>query len=311
MARAGRRLGRQIAAWVSILFGYFTRLLPLAVTRAMGSSLAEIAYRLVPRMRRVGTANLDLAYGDTLSRKAKQRILRGAVHNAVRVAAELSRLPTLSGDGWRRHIDVEGVEHIDPNRGAVLIGGHLGNWEWMPRILIAHGFRLVVVVRSFDAPVMDRYVNGLRRSAGIKTIPKDKAGAELQRMLGDGWLVGLLIDQSPRESALPVTFFGQPCWATIGPAMLALRTGAPIHPASMTRLPNGRYHLRFFPSIPYEVTGDTRNDLLDITQRCQDAIERMVREHPEQWLWFHRRWKERPRLSAEWTARQRDAQPNQ
>ncbi|MBP8130087.1 MAG: lysophospholipid acyltransferase family protein [Candidatus Hydrogenedentes bacterium] len=307
MAHGGLRLGRHITAWVSILFGYFTRLLPLPAARALSAALAEVAFRLVPRMRRAGLANLDLAYGDTLNRSEKLRILRGAVHNALRVAVELSRLPTLRGDGWRRYIDVAGIEHIDPNRGALLVGGHLGNWEWIPGILTAHGFRLMVVVRSFDAPELDRYVDALRCSVGIRTIPKNHAARHIETLLAQNWLIGMLIDQSPRESALPVTFFGQPCWATIGPAIVALRTRAPIHPAGMWRKPDGRYHVQFYPSIPYEVTGNAQQDLLAVTQRCQDAVERMVRDHPEQWLWLHRRWKQRPRLSAEWAARQKGA----
>ena len=102
-----------------------------------------------------------------------------------------------------------------------------------------------------------------------------------------------------------MTFFGVNTWGTIGPAMLALRTGAPIYPASVIRARDGTYKLHVHPPILATREGAFRDDLVRITQRCQDSIEAMIRAHPGQWLWFHRRWKPRPRLEREWSDKQK------
>jgi len=115
--------------------------------------------------------------------------------------------------------------------------------------------------------------------------------------------VGILVDQSPTNSGVPAQFFGQPCWATIGPVIFALRNHAPVHAATMARGADGRYTIEFTSEIPMANTGNLRDDLVENVQRCQDAVEAAIRKNPGQWLWLHRRWKARPRLEEEWKQR--------
>ena len=85
--------------------------------------------------------------------------------------------------------------------------------------------------------------------------------------------------------------------------MIALRTKVPIHLSCCIRNDDGTFTVKFTPAIRTEKTGNFREDLVRITQDCQDALEEFVREHPEQWLWMHRRWKKRPNLEKEWQDR--------
>jgi len=142
----------------------------------------------------------------------------------------------------------------------------------------------------------------------VVTIPKEGGGRDVIRLLREGYLVGVLIDQQPRDSAVPVTFFGQPCWGTIAPVMAAIRARVPVYPIGMARNADGRYTLRFYPALDMTRSSDLRQDLVTNSQRCQDAIEHIIRTHPEQWLWLHRRWKPRERLASEWEARSRRAE---
>lgn len=305
-ASRGKWAVRFLAAAMTLAVSGLLRLLPLPVARALMAMLGRAAYYLVPRIRKVGLANLDLAYGDTLTRAEKKRILRAAVRNVALVAAEFPHMPRLKDPAFlERHIAYEGVEHVQSDHGTLLVGAHIGNWEWMASAIAARGFKVAGIVRPFDVPALQHYIDGTRRSCGVATISKDNARGEMLRLMSENWVTGLLADQSPRENGIPVTFFGHPCWATIGPAMLALRANMPLNPVSMARGPDGRYTLRFYPALEYSVTGNFRDDLQHVTQCCQSAIEDMIRAHPEQWLWFHRRWKERPRLAAEWAARNR------
>lgn len=280
-----------------------TAILPLPLCRSLGRRLGRLAYHFVPRIQETGHANLDLAYGECLTKSQKRQILIQASENLGIVAAEFSRLPGLLKPAGRKLFTVQGLEHVDVSRGGLLIGAHLGNWEWMSAVVESLGLHFTGIVRRFDDPRLDAVIDGIRRSVGMMTIPKDEAGPELVRTLKDGGFVGILIDQSPRENGVPVHFFGKPCWATVAPAMAALRAKAPIYPVAITRTDAGPYALEFSPPIEITRSGNLRQDLVDATQRCQDAIETQIRKHPGQWLWMHRRWKERPRLEREWHER--------
>jgi KDO2-lipid IV(A) lauroyltransferase len=278
-------------------------MLPLPVCRALGRGAGRLAWTFVPRVRRVALPNLDLAYGDTLSRREKRRIGREAATNACIVATELAHTPRIDAAFVEKHIRVQGAEHIDRERGGLIIGAHLGNWEWMGAAVRTFHPRVAGVVRPLNDPALDARVDALRTATGVETIAKYGAGGAVLARLRQGFLVGILIDQSPRENGVPAVFYGQPCWSTAAPAMVAARTKAPVHVVACLREPGGDYTLRFSPPLRLERTGDLRHDLQANTQRCQDAIEALVREHPGQWLWLHRRWKERPGLARAWAER--------
>lgn len=300
-----KRIGliQHISYFSIVCFFNVLSLLPLAITRRLAVSVAAAAYYLVPRIKKIGMANLDIAYGDTLTREEKIHILRGSVTNLALVALEFPHVPKIRENFDAMKITVKGLEHVNINKGCVFAGAHIGNWEWLLPVGVHFGLRPVIIVRPFDDPRLDKLVDSVRKASGIKTVPKHAALGPLLHRLQEGWHAGLLADQNPREDAVPVTFFGQSTWATIGPAIIAMRSQTPIHPVCITRGENYAYTVEFFPALPLEVTGNTPVDLQTNTQRCQDALEEMIRQHPEQWLWFHRRWKKRDRLEQEWAAR--------
>ena len=300
MKRRRNPLTGALAAGFTLAFLHVSRWLPLGFNRAVAVPAGRLLARLVPRVRRVAMANLDLAYGDSISPLEKERIFRGAVDNVSLLAAEFSRISLIAEAPPGSVVTVEGAEFLEKGQGYVCIGAHLGNWELMGPSMAAHGFKVAAVVREFDNPRVNRLIDSIRQGGKVTTIPKDKGGREIIRLLREGTLVGILIDQSPRENGVPVTFFGAPCWATVAPAMIAVRARMPVVPVALTRKATGGYTLRFYSPIALERTGMLREDLVKYSQACQDALERMVRETPEQWLWLHRRWKARPQLAAEW-----------
>lgn len=303
MSRHGLSIGDHLLAWLAIGYLRTTARIPVSWARGITIALGRLALRALPRLHRIGMDNLNLAYGDTISAEEKRRILRGAMDNLAITAAEFSRLPSLRGDASSDWVEIVGAENVDTTRSGILIGGHHSNWELMATCVPRYGIHMAVVVRPLKHPALNAAIDNIRRAASSDTVPKEGAGPEVTRRLKEGQFVGVLIDQSPRESAVPVTFFGQPCWATIAPVMLALRSKAPIVTALLSRKPDGRYLLEALPPIHLTRTGDLRRDLVENSQRLQDVFEAHVRKYPEQWLWFHRRWKARPQLQEEWDAR--------
>lgn len=303
MARKRNPVVQWLLYQILRLFGFVTLHIPLGWARALGRSIGWLAYHCVPRVGSIARKNLDLAYGDSLTTQEKRRIGIGAAQNACIVAAEFSRLPHLRGDRARALIRVIGADRVDRSRGAFLISAHLGNWEWMMPAVMSLGWPTAGIVRPLDYAPLNTWVSSRRTSTGIRTIDKTGSGPEMMRLLRAGWMVGILADQSPREAGVPVTFFGQPCWATVAPAMIAARAKVPIHVAAIVRQPDGNYEMEFSEPIELDRSKPLRAGLVDVSQQCQDVIERLVRAHPEQWLWLHRRWKERPRLAREWAAK--------
>lgn len=299
-------LSQAALASVSTLFFYGTRLLPYRWCRPVGAALGRLAYRVFPRVYRVGRANIDLAYGDTLTAAEKDRILLAAAENMCIVATEFSHIPWLARNRFAGHLSVEGEELIDWSKGVLLFGAHLGNWEAMAPAVASIGHRIAEVVRPLDNPVLNHLVDGSRRGGCVHTIPKSHAGKEMIRLLQGGSCVGVLVDQSPRVNAVPVQFFGQPTWATIAPVMIAMRAEAPLHLVVLLRRPDGGYLLKFGPPVPIGRTGNLRSDLAESSQPVQDKIEAQIREYPEQWLWFHRRWKRRDALEQAWAQKLAD-----
>ncbi len=303
MPSKGKTWMRRLLFYPSLTFFWITRLLPLPMARFLGVILARTAWHVVPRMKTIGRANLDLAYGDSLSVEEKDRILRGAVRNLGIVAVEFSRMNRLTPEEIDRYVSVKGFSNVSRDRGAVMVGAHLGNWEWLMPAGVHLGLDMIIVVREFDEPRMNALVDRVRQDSGARTIAKTAAMGPLLRKVREGAVAGLLADQSPRDNGVPVTFFGRRTWATAGPVLIALRAHVPVHPISMVRDENGHYTFEFFPALEMAHTGNLFEDLEENTQRCQDALEAIIRAHPEQWLWFHRRWKTRDRLEQEWNAR--------
>ncbi|HNR36866.1 MAG TPA: hypothetical protein PKO36_16955, partial [Candidatus Hydrogenedentes bacterium] len=211
---ARRRFAKAVIGRVSVAFARVLAMLSIGASRRIARALTPVLYHLLPRVRNTGMANLDLAYGDTLSDGEKRRILRGSIENMLIVAFELFQIPKLEGAFLERNIRVKGTEFIPGESGCVAIGAHHGNWEWSATAMARRGYKACEIVREFDDPHLNAFIDGTRRSGGVITIPKDRAAREMMERLANGYMVGILADQNPRENAVPVTFFGHPCWAT-------------------------------------------------------------------------------------------------
>lgn len=292
-----------IIAFLAVGFGMTTARLPLPVCRIIGKWLGRTAYFLVPRVRKVAYANLRAAYGSSLSTAERKRIAKHAAENMGIVAAEFSHIFSISPEFVARNIVIRGKEHLDFSRGGLILGAHLGNWEWMAPVVQTFFPRTAEVVRPLDHPMLDRFVDRIRRSNGVVTIRKEGAGTEMVNLLRQGYLVGVLADQSPRQSAVPVKFFGKTCWAAAAPILGAVRARVPVYVMSFTREPDGRYCMTISPPLEWNASANLRSVLPAFAQEVQNLLEELVRAHPDQWLWAHRRWKTRPRLEEEWLAR--------
>jgi KDO2-lipid IV(A) lauroyltransferase len=179
---------------------------------------------------------------------------------------------------------------------VLLVTGHLGNWEMTGYMMGASGHRTYAVARVLDNPYLERFLLRFRQATGQTLIAKKDDFGRLQAVLAGGGKVGVLADQDAGPRGVFVEFFGRPASAHKGLALLALEYDAAILVAATVRVAEPmRYELVCEDVIrPQDYTG--RPDAVKaITQRYHAALERLIRRHPEQYFWLHRRWKTPPK----------------
>lgn len=273
--------------------------LPLPLARALAAGFGKLLYLALPRWRRIARRNLELAFPEQ-SEARRREILAGAFRNVGRVLLALARAPRLNERNIGDWIGYDGFEHYvrakEAGKGVLFLTAHLGNWELSSTAHALYGNPMYVMVRPLDNPLLDRLVQQRRGLHGNRAIAKRAAARDVIRALRANKAVGILADQNTAgDDGVFVDFFGIPASATRGVAQLALRTGAAIIPGfAFWNQAAGRYVLKFYAPVAPAQGLDRERNVLETTQRCQSAIEQAIREHPEQWLWMHRRWKRRP-----------------
>ena len=273
--------------------------LPFRMAKALAGKLAGLAQAFTPRWRRVAHRNLDIAFPE-IDLVTRQRIVDGVYQNLGRILVTLAHMPQLSSENIRDWIRHEGYEHfqqaLQRKQGVLFMTAHLGNWELSATAHSLFGHPMRVVIRTFDNPRLDALINTYRTLHGNRIIRKQDYGRSLLRALNNNEAVGVLVDQNTAgDDAIFVNFFGIKAATTSSLAKIAMRTGAAVIPGfALWDAQTDRYVLKFYPRLKLAETGDFKRDLVTNTQLCQSTIEEVVRHHPDQWLWIHRRWKHRP-----------------
>ncbi|MFL6449648.1 MAG: lysophospholipid acyltransferase family protein [Bryobacteraceae bacterium] len=268
-------------------------LLPLPAARLLSSGAARLMDLAIPKLRRVAMANLSFAFPE-LRDESRNEIIDGVFQSIARLLLAISRFPRLNASNVRTWIDYDGLSnYLDAKkhgRGVLVATAHLGNWELSA---FAHALMtepMHIMVRPLDNVLIDALVESRRAFSGNTLIEKKDGARLVIKALRANAAVGILIDQNTTATeGVWIDFFGKPACASSAFVKLAHHTGAVVVPGFALWDENlGRYVLRFYPEI--EMTGDVQTD----TQTIHRIFERVIRKHPEQWLWIHRRWKTRP-----------------
>ncbi len=281
-----------------LIFSAFN-LIPLKVRICLMEGMSQLLFMIDGRHRRIAQRNLALAFGEKTDGE-RTRIARSAFRNIGRVMAEFSSTPRLNQENLARYVIVEGEENFrrahEKGKGVLFLTAHFGNWEWMAAFFPLFFHRPChVIVRPLDSRMLDGVVEYLRTCTGNRTVPKERSMGRILRLLRQGEVVGVLLDQNVSwQEGVFVNFFGEPACTNAGLALLALKTGASVIPVFNLRQADGRYRAVIEPEVPVIVTGDKDADVEKNTELFTSVIERYVREYPDHWFWLHQRWKTRP-----------------
>ena len=275
------------------------RLLPRRSALTLGKSLGAIAHIVLPHLRRHAQANLQLAF-PALDDHAREQIERGTFRNLGRALGEVTQFPKLNRANIESIVVYEGLENyqqaVAQGRGVILLTGHIGAWELSVYAHSIYGYPMSFLARRVDNPLVERLAETNRGRFGNRSIDKKGGLRDVLKTLKAGGVVGILADlNAAREEGVFVDFFGHQACTTAGIATLALRTGAVVLPGYILWDEAKQIHrLCFEPPVETINTGNPKVDIVANTARYAKVLEAVIRRHPDQWLWIHRRWKTRP-----------------
>jgi KDO2-lipid IV(A) lauroyltransferase len=287
-----------IYVFVCALVG-FIRLLPrwsaIHVTRFLGRA----AFFLIKSRRRRMIKHLTAAFGHEKSSEEINRIARQVFINIGTAAADAIRIPQISRNEMNKMITIEGREHLDREikngKSAMLLTAHFGNWELLAAWLARNGYKLKVVGTPNHDPRLDKLITDTRNSAGYFNISRGSSTRDIIRAIHDGYFMGMLIDQDTKVEGVFVKFFNQWAHTAIGPMVLARKYELNIIPIFIRLKSNFTYHIEVHEPLQLEFSENKDQDFIVNTQKCSDEYEKIIRRYPEQWVWFHKRWKKQPR----------------
>jgi Kdo2-lipid IVA lauroyltransferase/acyltransferase len=275
----------------------FARALGPERSSNFGAALAKTFGPLLPQQRTALT-NVRAAFPD--KREAEVRaIVKGAWDNLGRVGAEYAHLGVLFDyDEHNPNVgrtEVQGIEQFlalrDDGRPGIIFSAHLANWE-LPAICAArYGLDATAVFRAPNDPAVAHVVHEVRsQTMGSLEAARQGAAFAMQGVLERGGHLGMLIDQHFTRGVI-VEFLGRP--ALVNPILgkFARQYDCPVHGVRVIRLPNHRFKLELTPALDLPRDPDGQINVQGAMQAMTRVVEQWVLEHPEQWLWMHRRWR--------------------
>lgn len=272
--------------------------------RRTGSWLGLAFYYGIRGRQRVAVENLQIAFPN-LSENDARRHARRAAQNLGMTFCESLHLGAATKEDVRDYATIEGLEHLQQaysgGTGVVVLTAHFGNWEILAARL-AQEFPFSAMARPNSNAGVERHVEQVRRNAGIKVISKWESARPAVRALRAGELLCLLPDQrAGKGEGLLLPMFGRVTRFYSSVAQLAMLSGAPVVPAFGVRrepwLSDGRIIACIEPGLHLKADAEEQNLSRDAavrqgTQRVIGELEKVIRTHPDQWWWLHRRWRE-------------------
>jgi lauroyl/myristoyl acyltransferase len=225
-----------------------------------------------------------------------QRRVREVFRSYGRYYGESFRLPTIGAEELDRGLTLEGFEHVEESLargvGPMLVLPHLGSWEWCAYWLTrVRKVPVTAVVERVEPPALFDWFVEFRERIGMEIVPLGPdAGRSIVKAIKQAHVIALLCDRDIGGGGTEVTFFGETTTLPSGPAVLALRTGAPLIPTGVYDQGGGHHHAILRPPIPVERRGSFRDDVARITQAMAYDLEGLIRRAPEQWHLLQPNW---------------------
>ena len=295
-----QRLNRWLARDSLFLCSLIVRLLPQQWLYGFAGAVGKLAYYIAVRQRKIALESLDIAFGPAISRKRKEEIARHCFRNMAKSGVEVLNMLQFPGIA-KDIVSIQGRQYLDAalknNKGAILVSAHFGNFPLALTRLCQEGYKVNVILRRMRDTLVEDFLEKRRRMIGIHSIhntPRQACVENSLKSLRNNELLFIQLDQNFGTAGVFVNFFGKTAATATGPAVLALRTEAPVIPVFIARNQDNRHTLFIEPEMVIEKK-DSPEEVLEYNiQKITSIIEAYIRKYPQEWGWIHRRWKSRP-----------------
>jgi KDO2-lipid IV(A) lauroyltransferase len=288
-----RTIKHRIEYWITYLVGAFARIIPYRLALALGSFLGWLAFDVLRIRRKVSMINLKNSLG--MKKKEVVKIGRRAYQNAGKSMVEYALFPSLDKEKILKMVEFEGTEHFDEalkrGKGAIVVAGHFGSWEFMGAATSQKGYPVDFLVGEQHNLLVDNLMNDYRKSMGIGIIKMGAAAKGIIKALKNNRFVAMLSDQDAGSDGTVVEFFGRPASTPKGPAAFALKMDTPIIMGFIIRENQKKQRIIIEKPIFVEKTSEKEEDIKNLTQAYTSVLENYIRRYPDHWFWPHRRWK--------------------
>ncbi len=255
--------------------------------------LGNITWHLIPNKRLNMAINNAMQSLSLNHQKATELVKKSWVRFGPMIV-EVLRFPIITKN-IDKYVHIHGKEYlteaVNYQRGVIIATAHSDNWELLGAALALNGFNLVGVSQQQSNLSADKFINEYRQMSGMKIMYKYDVRS-MFKLLKEGWIIGLIMDQDAAEDGIVMPFLGRNASCAHGAATLARFNNAPIVPVFITAGEKPHTHDIFIsPPMFVEKTKHKHHDIRVTTEKITKIIEAHILNHTEEWFWLHNRWK--------------------
>lgn len=276
-------------------FSYFFKFCGLKLSRKFSSILALVFFYFIPIRKKTTFDNLAKAFPE-YSTEQINKIAFGCYKSFAISLIEMLYSPWMTKAQIEKAIDCSNIDFImekyNDKKGLLLLSAHFGNWEYMA-LSIGTQLKLPlhVVVKPQRNPFVTDWLDAMRTKWGNKIITLGVSIRQVYKELKEKNIIAMVADQRGPSDGIRVNFFGRKATIYPGPAVLALKTNAPILYGIPVRQPDYSYKTDFYEISCADLPENEEEKIIELNQRMFNYLESFIRKYPEQWLWMHKRWK--------------------
>jgi len=284
---------------------FLTNYIPNKAIFSFSKHTSSVFIRFSHRYRRRIARNLQIAFGNTTDNKKLAQIAQSLSENLGLNFAETLISSTAKKKPLLDSIQIHGIEHLEKalshGKGVLAFSAHLGNFTLIGLKMAAEGYPFHMLVKDPRYPAVAEAFHVMQEGQGghfIYVEPWERALRQILSCLRKNEIVCILADEKKSKTGVLVDFFGYPAPTAPGPAVLALRTGAPLVPIFIVRRDDGSHHIYIEPQLELSLNGDRSSDIPAVVSAYTKVIENFIRMYPDQWFWINNRWKKQIRDQA-------------